>query len=240
MTPEIGFGVAFGAGLLSFLSPCVLPLVPSYMSFLTGLGIDDMDRRRYSTLVHAVIFILGFSSIFLVLGATATVLGQMALAYREWIARAGGVLIIVFGSYMLGMFGPSFLDRERRVHLATKPAGYAGTALVGVAFGAGWTPCIGPILGAVLIYTSTAADLNRGMLLLTAYSLGLAIPFLLAAMAVNRFVGFFARYRRYMMLVTRLGGVLLILVGLLMITNQFERLASWLNGMTPEFLRSRL
>lgn len=240
MTPDLGFGVAFGAGLLSFLSPCVLPLVPSYMTFLTGLNIDTLDERRKNTLIHAALFILGFTSIFLMLGATATMLGQMMLAYRDWIARIGGVLIIVFGLYMVGAFGSTLLSTERRVHLATKPAGYAGTVAVGFAFGAGWTPCIGPILGAVLIYTSTAADLNRGLLLLLAYSLGLAVPFFLAALAVNRFISFFQKYRKHMIWVTRAGGVLLIAVGILMVTSEFERLAAYLNGMTPEFLRSRL
>ena len=240
MTPDLGFGVAFVAGLLSFLSPCVLPLIPSYITFLTGMSIDDAGGRRPNTLVHASLFILGFTLIFLALGATATVFGQMMLAYRGWISRIGGLLIIIFGLYLTGAFKLPFLERERRVYLATKPAGYAGTVMVGVAFGAGWTPCIGPILGAVLIYTAAAATLNHGLSLLLVYSLGLALPFFLAALAVDRFIGFFRRFRRHMAWVTKVSGLLLIVVGILMVTSEFERLSAYLQGLTPEFLRSRL
>ena len=240
MTPDIGFGVAFTAGLLSFLSPCVLPLIPSYISFLTGMSVEDADHRRATTLVHASLFIFGFTLIFLALGATATIFGQMMLAYRDWISRIGGALIIVFGLYLVGAFKIGWFARERRVYLATKPAGYAGTVLVGFAFGAGWTPCIGPILGAVLIYTSSTSDLNHGLALLLSYSLGLAVPFFLAAVAVERFIDFFAVFRKHLVWVTKASGVLLIAVGLLMVTSEFERLATYLQGFTPEFLRNRL
>jgi len=240
VTPHPGFGVAFTAGVLSFLSPCVLPLIPSYITFLTGMTVEDVEQGRRNTLIHASLFILGFTAIFLALGATATVLGQMTLAYRGWISRVGGVLIILFGLYLMGAFTLNFLGRDKRVYLATKPAGYAGTVLVGIAFGAGWTPCIGPILGAVLIYTSSSADLNRGLALLLFYSLGLALPFFLAAVAVNRFISFFALFRKHMGWVTKASGALLIVVGLLMVTSEFERLASYLQGLTPEILKSRL
>lgn len=240
MTPDLGFGVAFTAGVLSFLSPCVLPLVPSYITFLSGLSVEDVERGRRTSLVHGSLFVLGFTAVFVALGATATILGQMMLAYREWISRAGGLLIILFGLYMLGVFNASFMGRERQVHLATKPAGYFGTVLVGMAFGAGWTPCIGPILGAVLIYTSTSADLNRGLALLLFYSLGLALPFLLAAVAVNRFISVFRKFSQHMVWIARVSGALLIVVGLLMVTNEFERLSAYLQGFTPEFLKSRL
>jgi len=240
VTPDLGFGVAFTAGVLSFLSPCVLPLIPSYITFLSGLSVEDVERGRKTSLVHGSLFVLGFTAVFVALGATATILGQMMLAYRDWISRIGGVLIILFGLYMLGVFNVGFMGRERRVHLATKPAGYFGTVLVGMAFGAGWTPCIGPILGAVLIYTSTSADLNRGLALLLFYSLGLALPFLLAAVAVNRFISLFRKFSRHMVWITRVSGALLIVVGLLMVTNEFERLSAYLQGFTPEFLKSRL
>lgn len=240
MTPDLGFGVAFTAGVLSFLSPCVLPLIPSYITFLSGLSVEDVERGRRTSLVHGSLFVLGFTAVFVALGATATILGQMMLAYRDWISRIGGVLIILFGLYMLGAFNVGFMSRERRVHLVTKPAGYFGTVLVGMAFGAGWTPCIGPILGAVLIYTSTSADLNRGLALLLFYSLGLALPFLLAAVAVNRFISLFRKFSRHMVWITRVSGALLIVVGLLMVTNEFERLSAYLQGFTPEFLKARL
>jgi cytochrome c-type biogenesis protein len=236
----LGLAISFTAGLLSFLSPCVLPLIPSYVTFVTGLGFEDVQESRRTALVHALLFVLGFTLIFLALGATATVLGRALIAYREWISRVGGVLIIVFGLYMLGAFQAAFLARERRVHIADKPIGYLGTVLVGIAFGAGWTPCIGPILGSILIYTSNAEDLSRGLLLLLAYSLGLAIPFVLSAVAIERFLAVFQRLRRRMVWVTRAAGVLLIAVGILLLTDYFTILASYLQGLTPEFLRSRL
>lgn len=235
-----GIGVAFAAGLLSFLSPCVLPLIPSYVTFITGLSLEDATRARRAALVHSLLFVLGFTLIFLALGATATALGQMLNYQRAWISRIGGVLIIVFGLYMLGAFDIAMFSRERRVHLADKPMGYLGTLLVGVAFGAGWTPCIGPILGSILTYTASAADLRRGTVLLLAYSLGLAVPFLLAAVALERFMSVFATLRRHMMLVTRASGVLMVAVGLLMVTNYFTILASYLQALTPESLRNRI
>ena len=180
-TTTFGLGLAFTAGLLSFLSPCVLPLIPSYLTFITGMSVDEVQRSRRTALTHALLFILGFTLIFLALGATASALGRVLLAARDWVARAGGLLIIAFGLYLLGVFDSRTLDRERRVHFADKPVGYLGTVLVGIAFGAGWTPCIGPILGSILVYTSTQADLQRGLLLLFVYSLGLAIPFVISS-----------------------------------------------------------
>jgi cytochrome c-type biogenesis protein len=235
-----GLLVAFSAGLLSFLSPCVLPLVPSYVTFITGLSLEEVQRSRRTALVHALLFVLGFSLIFIALGATASVLGRVLFVARAWIARIGGALIIIFGLYLLGVFNLRALSQDRRVYLADKPLGYLGTVLVGLAFGAGWTPCIGPILGSILIYTSSTADLHRGLLLLTAYSAGLAIPFIVAALAIDRFLAVFARYRGAMKWVNRVGGVILIAVGLLLVTSYFTVLAGWLQALTPAFLRSRI
>ena len=235
-----GLLVAFSAGLLSFLSPCVLPLVPSYVTFITGLSLDEVRTARRTAVIHALLFILGFSLIFIALGATASVLGRVLFVARVWITRVGGALIILFGLYLLGVFNFRVLGQDRRVYLADKPLGYLGTVLVGLAFGAGWTPCIGPILGSILIYTSSTADLHRGLLLLTAYSAGLAIPFLAAAIAIDRFLAAFARWRGAMKWVNRVGGVLLIVVGLLLITNYFTVLAGWLQALTPNALRSRI
>jgi cytochrome c-type biogenesis protein len=232
--------VAFGAGVLSFLSPCVLPLIPSYVTFITGLSLEDVQKARRAALVHSLLFILGFTVIFVALGATATVLGQLVHYQRDWISRLGGVLIIVFGLYMLGVFNVSLFSQERRVHIANKPVGYLGTLLVGIAFGAGWTPCIGPILGSILMYTASAADLTRGLWLLLAYSLGLAVPFLASAVAVERFLDFFSRMKRQMVWITRTSGVLMVAVGILMVTNYFTMLASMLQAYTPEALKNRL
>jgi cytochrome c-type biogenesis protein len=232
--------IAFTTGLLSFLSPCVLPLIPSYVTFITGLSLEDVQKSRRVALVHSLLFIFGFTLIFLALGASATALGQLLHYQRAWISRIGGVLIIVFGLYMLGAFNVSFFSRERRVHIADKPVGYLGTVLVGITFGAGWTPCIGPILGSILTYAASAADLSRGLWLLFAYSLGLAVPFLLSAIAVERFLDFFGRMKRQMLWITRASGALMIVVGVLMTTNYFTLLSSVLLQYTPESLRNRL
>jgi cytochrome c-type biogenesis protein len=238
--PTIGILVAFSAGLLSFLSPCVLPLIPSYVTFITGLSLDDVQHARRAALVHGSLFVLGFTLIFLAMGAGATLLGQALLQNRDWISRIGGVVIIIFGLYLLGVLNIGFLSRERRFHVADKPVGYFGTVFVGAAFGAGWTPCIGPILGSILLYTGSQADLAKGMWLLFAYSLGLAIPFLLSAVAIERFSGFFQRVRRQMVWVSRASGAILIAIGVLMVTNYFTILASWLTTLTPEFLLERI
>jgi cytochrome c-type biogenesis protein len=235
-----GLLVAFSAGLLSFLSPCVLPLVPSYVTFITGLSLEEVRTSRRTALVHALLFVVGFSLIFIALGATASVLGRVLFVARVWIARLGGALIIVFGLYLLGAFNVRLFGQDTRVHLADKPLGYLGTVLVGLAFGAGWTPCIGPILGSILIYTSSSADLHRGLSLLTAYSAGLAIPFIAAALAIDHFLAVFVRYRGALKWVNRVGGVVLIAVGLLLVTSYFTVLAGWLQALTPDALRTRI
>ena len=237
---SIGLAIAFSAGLLSFLSPCVLPLIPSYLTFVTGVGFDDLTRARRSALVHALLFVLGFTLIFLAMGASATLLGRVLIHYRIWITRLGGVLVIVFGLYLLGVLRVAAFDRERRVHLASKPMGYLGTVLVGFAFGAGWTPCLGPILGAILTYTAAQADLARGLPLLLAYSMGLAVPFLVAAVAVERFLETVTRFRPHLTRVSQVSGALLIVVGLLMMFDYLTVLGTYLQTITPEALRSRL
>lgn len=236
----ISLTLAFTAGLLSFLSPCVLPLIPSYVTFITGLGLDDVSRSRRTALTHGVLFVFGFTLIFLAFGATATVLGRLLFSQRVWITRAGGVLLIVFGLYLAGLLRIGAFDRERRMHLADKPVGYLGTVLVGVAFGAGWTPCLGPVLGGILAYTSSVADLQRGLLLLLCYSLGLGVPFLVSALFVDRFLDWFRTVRVHLGRINRIAGALLIIVGVLMLTGAFTTMAGWLTEWTPEFLRSRI
>lgn len=237
---SLGVFIAFSAGLLSFLSPCVLPLIPSYVTFITGLSLEDVTKARRTALVHALLFIAGFTLIFVTLGATATTLGRLLLRYRYLVSSAGGAMIIVFGLYLLGALNISAFMRERRVHLAEKPLGYLGTIVVGIAFGAGWSPCLGPILGAILALAANANDLSRGILLLFCYSLGLAVPFLVAALFVEKFLAFFARHKGKMIWVNRVAGALLVFVGVLMVTNRFELLATKLQQWTPEFLLRRL
>jgi cytochrome c-type biogenesis protein len=236
----LGIAVAFVAGLLSFLSPCVLPLVPSYVGFLTGMTLPEMENRRRVALLHALFFVAGFSLVFILLGASATALGRALNYYQVWLQRIGGLLIIGFGLVSLGVFTPSWLTRERRLQLEHKPVGYLGSSLVGMAFGAGWTPCIGPVLGAILGLAATSADLSRGMLLLAVYSAGLAVPFLIAAVAVEQFLDWFQRFRRFLPWVMRISGALLVLVGVLLLTGEFTRMAGWLQTLTPEFLRRQL
>lgn len=241
VTESVGILIALSAGLLSFLSPCVLPLVPSYLSFVTGVSLEDLqrdfDRRR--VLVHAGLFVTGFTIIFVLLGASASFLGSFLLYYRDWIARIGGVVVIVLGLHLMGVFQLAPLLREKRLHLADKPVGYLGTIAVGVAFGAGWTPCIGPQLGAIMTLAAQG-DLGWGMLLLFVYSMGLAVPFMAAAFALERFLAAFAGFRRFLPVVQRVSGVLLILLGVLLVTGSFVTLAAYLNRFTPDFLLERL
>jgi cytochrome c-type biogenesis protein len=238
VTPS--FALAFVAGLLSFLSPCVLPLIPSYVGFLTGLTLEELEVRRGTALAHALWFVAGFSLIFIALGATASALGVLLLRSQVWIGRIGGVVVILFGLYLLGVLRPGILMRERKVQLARKPLGYLGSAFVGITFGAAWTPCIGPILGAILTLAAAEGSLGHGAALLTAYSAGLALPFMLTALALDRFLAWFQRFRPYLAWVERIAGGLLILLGVLLLTDRFTLLASWLQGLTPQFLKSRL
>ena len=239
-TTSVGLLIAFTAGGLSFLSPCVLPLIPSYMSFITGMSLDEMGEHRGAAFTYALLFVSGFTLIFLMLGATASSLGRLLQFHQVWLERFGGVLIIFFGLYLLGVFRLGALAQERRVHIQNKPLGYAGSVLVGVAFGAGWTPCIGPILGAILMYAGTQGSMAQGVVLLLFYSLGLAVPFLVAALAVERFIKWFQRYRQYMPLVTKVSGGILLFLGLLLLSGYFSLLASWLQGLTPDFLREMI
>ena len=235
----LGIAVAFAAGVLSFLSPCVLPLVPSYIGFLTGMTFPEARGHRRAALIHALLFILGFSLVFILLGASATAVGRVLNYHQVWVQRIGVVLIIIFGLLCLGVFG-NFLTRERRVQLDRKPLGYLGSTLVGMAFAAGWTPCIGPVLGGILSLAATTNDVSRGMLLLGVYSAGLALPFLIAALALERFLDWFQRFRRFLPWVMRISGAMLVVVGVLLVTGEFTRLAGWLQGLTPEFLREQL
>jgi cytochrome c-type biogenesis protein len=184
--------------------------------------------------------VAGFSLVFVLLGASATALGRALNHYQVWLQRVGGVLIILFGLLCLGVFKVGLLTQERRVHLERKPLGYLGSALVGMAFAAGWTPCIGPVLGGILGLAATSNDVTRGMQLLAVYSAGLALPFLIAAVALESFLGWFQRFRRFLPWVMRVSGVMLIVVGVLMVTGEFTRLAGWLQGLTPDALREQL
>jgi cytochrome c-type biogenesis protein len=241
----LGVAVAFGAGLFSFLSPCVLPLFPSYISFITGMSVADLtgelsaDARR-RVLLHAVCFVAGFSLVFVALGASVSVIGQGLLDHREWIRRIGGVLIIVFGLYIAGLLRVGIFGRTTQWQIREKPAGYLGSLAVGITFAIGWTPCVGPILGAILSLAGTVETVQRGIVLLVAYSAGLGVPFLLSALALGSFLAFFKRYRRFIPVVERAAGVLLVIVGVLVFTNHYVYLNAWAISLTPEWLLRRL
>jgi cytochrome c-type biogenesis protein len=239
---EVTLLVAFGAGLLSFLSPCVLPLVPSYLSFVTGMSLEDLQegQDRKAALLHAGLFVAGFSLIFILMGASASFLGAFFRYYEVWIARIGGVVIILLGLHLTGVLRFTKLLREKRVHVRDRPAGYLGTIGVGAAFGAGWTPCIGPILGSILTVAATQEGMWGGVGLLTVYSAGLAVPFMVSAVAMEKFLSSFKRFRRFLPMVQVASGVLLIFLGILLLTGSFTVLAAYLNRYTPEFLLERI
>ena len=217
-----------------------MPLIPSYVGFLTGLTLEELEVRRGTALIHAGWFVTGFALVFVALGATASALGAVLLHSQVWIGRIGGVIVLLFGLYLVGVLRPAFLLRERKVQLAHKPVGYVGSAVVGITFGAAWTPCIGPILGAILTLAAATSSIAQGTALLAAYSLGLAIPFLVTALALDRFLVWFQRFRPYIVWVDRIAGALLIVLGILLVSDRFTLLSSWLQGLTPQFLKSRL
>lgn len=243
---EVTLLMAMGAGLLSFLSPCVLPLFPSYLSFVAGVSLDDLQgtvanrETRRAVLLNSLLFIAGFSIVFISLGASFSLLGRFFFDFQWVIQRAGGVLIILLGLCTLGLVKVPWLMRDLRVHLKTRPAGYVGALLVGVTFAAGWIPCVGPILGAILVLASTTATAETGVLLLAAYSLGLAVPFLVSSLALNRFLKFFDRFKRFLPAVEVVSGVFLLFVGTLLVTNYFTLLSSYALKLTPKWLWERL
>lgn len=242
-TQTIGLAVAFIAGILSFLSPCVLPLVPSYASLITGMSLEELTARdesatgrRRALLLNGGFFILGFSAVFIALGASATLLGSLFARYSDWVGRIGGVFIMLLGLHVLGVLRIPGAARERRFQFGGRPAGLTGSGLAGVAFGAGWTPCIGPVLGAILTLSATRGSLGEGVALLSVYSAGLAVPFLATTLALDRFLGALRRFRRWLPWVSRVSGALLLLVGALLASGAFTLLASYLARLTPAFL----
>lgn len=243
---DINFVVAFTSGLLSFLSPCVLPVIPSYLSFISGVSLDEMleskadgaMRRRVA--LNALAFIAGFSIVFVSLGMSASFLGNLFAAYRGWIRIAGGALILGIGVYLLGVVKIGALERYLQVNLKDKPAGYLGSALIGVTFAVAWIPCVGPILGAILTWAATSNEAGQGVFLLGSYAAGLALPFFLSALAIDSFFHFSRAFRRYIHYVHVLAGVLLVIVGVLLVTDYFTMLNSYAIRFTPEWLYKRL
>jgi cytochrome c-type biogenesis protein len=223
----------FLAGLLSFLSPCVLPLVPGYVSLISGtsaeqLGSEDRKLGR-SVLLNSVMFIIGFSAVFIALGAVATGLGQFMNIYRRQLMQVAGVIIIIFGLHLIGVFQIKALLADKRLHEVKSKGGAVGAFVVGFAFAFGWTPCIGPILAGVLIIAGSQDTVVKGVLLLALYSAGLAVPFLLTSLGIERFLAFYSRFRRHLHTVEVVSGVFLVVVGALILTRHFTLLSSYLS-----------
>ena len=223
---------AFLAGILSFLSPCVLPLVPGYVSLISGATVEDLqseNRRMLGTIMlHSLTFILGFSVVFIALGAVATSIGQLANEYHHILARIAGVIVIIFGLHLTGLLKIKALYADKRLHEVKGGASAWGSFAVGFAFAFGWTPCIGPILATILVFAGAQETLFKGVFLLAVYSLGLAVPFLLTSLGVDRFLGFYGKFRRHLHTVEVVSGVLLIAVGVLIFMNNLKLLSGYL------------
>jgi cytochrome c-type biogenesis protein len=239
--------VALGGGLLSFLSPCVFPLVPSYLSFITGVSFDDLRSPfltvhvRKKVMLNSLFFVLGFSMVFMILGASFSFLGRLFAGNQQTIQKIAGLIIIFFGLYIAGAFRIPFLTRSKELFVMKgKPAGYMGSALVGISFGAAWTPCIGRILGAILTLAGSATGVSDGVILLVAYSMGLAIPFMLMALASGSFLNLSHRFGKFLAVVHIVGGIFLIIVGILILTGYFTFLNTLFIRLTPAWLWERI
>lgn len=232
-TQDVTYIGAFIAGLLSFLSPCVLPLIPSYITYITGLSFADLQAEhpshviRQKTVLHALFFICGFTVVFVLLGASATYIGSFLNHNASYIRKAGGILLIMLGIHVTGLMPLKFLLGEKRVTIKHKPSGYAGSFLVGIVFAAGWTPCIGPILAAILAVAAAEESIYQGVILLLLYSLGLGVPFFLSALAMHKFLLVFNRFKKYIRLFEIITGVFLMLVGVLIYSNWLSRLSGY-------------
>ncbi len=224
--------IAFGAGLISFLSPCVLPLIPGYISYISGSSLNELIEKKSVNIFPIILFTFGFSLVFISFGATASFLGSVILNNSYELRIASGIIIIIFSLHILGIINLNFLNYEKRIY-TEKKSGIFSSILVGMAFGFGWTPCIGPILGSILALASTEQSLNRGILLLVFYSLGLAIPFILSGYLIQKFLVFSKNLKSKMNIILKSGGALLLLTGILIITNQLQTLGFYLLKYIP-------
>jgi cytochrome c-type biogenesis protein len=228
---DVTIGLAFLAGLASFLSPCVLALVPAYIGYLGGWSVSpsgEVTGSRWSTFSHGLAFVIGFSFVFISLGAAASVLGELLYDVREWLAKLGGILVVVFGLHTMGVITIPLLNYDTRRQIQPdQRLGYLSSALMGVFFSAGWAPCVGPVLGAILTLALSSANLQSGIVLLTAYSIGLAIPFLLAALGIGRIAELMRKYSRWIRTISIITGVVLVVLGIMLFTGTLERLAQF-------------
>ncbi len=231
MIADITILAAFAAGVVSFLSPCVLPLVPPYLSFLAGASLEELTENsadsivRRRVIVSAIIFVLGFSTVFIILGATASFVGELLRSYLDPLAKVAGVIIIIMGLHFLGVFKLGFLNKDTRYQHTKRPRGMFGSYAIGVAFALGWTPCIGPVLGAILTVAASEDSVSQGAFLLAVYSAGLGVPFLASAYGINGFLRFMKRFRRHLGTMEKIMGGLLVLTGIMFLTGAMQRLS---------------
>jgi cytochrome c-type biogenesis protein len=236
-THNITFFFAFSAGFLSFVSPCVLPLIPSYVSYITGISFEDLveggDDKNFTkvTLYNSLAFILGFTIVFVSLGASSSYFGSLLRDYQELIMRVGGIMVIVFGLFIMGVLKLDFINREKKFHVQEKPAGYLGSVFVGIVFAAGWTPCIGPLLGSILSIATSEGSVLFGVELLLVYSIGLGIPFLITSLALNTFLHHMPKVTKHMKVITTISGLVLIAIGVLLVTDRFTELSNLFQSM---------
>ena len=228
---DISILLAFSAGLLSFLSPCVLPLVPGYISYLAGTTIEEPsnDKAKFVTLYKALEFVLGFSIIFILMGLSITSLGKLLITHKDLFRKIGGTLIVLFGVHTLGILKVKLFYREKRFLHFNKIKGPFSSIIMGMAFAAGWTPCIGPILSTILIYATSMDSIAKGVLLLVIYSLGLAVPFILTALAIESFTKNIKKFSKYLPFISYISGTLMILIGIMIFTNTLAILSQYIN-----------
>ena len=224
--------IAFGAGFISFLSPCVLPLIPGYISYISGSSLNELIEKKNINLTPIILFTFGFSIIFIIFGAASSFLGQVLLQNSYELRIAAGLIIILLSLHVIGLINIKFLNFEKRVETKISNNFYS-PILIGMAFGFGWTPCIGPILGSILVLAATEESINKGILLLTSYSLGLAIPFILSGYLIQKFLIFSKNFRKNINLVSKIGGIILLITGILILTNQLQALGFYLLNIFP-------
>ena len=224
--------IAFGAGLISFLSPCVLPLIPGYISYISGSSLNELIAKKNINLIPLILFTAGFSIVFILLGAASTFVGQALLQNSYELRIAAGLVIILLSLHIIGLINIKFLNFEKRID-ARINSNFYSPILIGMAFAFGWTPCIGPILGSILVLASTEESINKGILLLTFYSLGLAIPFILSGYLIQKFLIFSKNFKKNINLVSKIGGIILLLTGILILTNQLQALGYYLLNIFP-------
>ncbi len=229
----IKLAFALGAGFVSFLTPCVLPIIPGYISYITGKNLDEIEKDKQTVLIKTILFSIGFSIVFIILGATASAVGNILLFLSNELRIAAGILIIFFSLQMLGILNLSFLNKEKKMENQSYKNNYSFPLLVGAAFAFGWTPCIGPVLGSILALSATETSVSTGVLLLSFYSLGLAIPFILSGYYMSKFLSTRKSFSKHYGRVTKTGGVILLLTGVLIATNQIQVISYYILTIFP-------